>query len=58
MIWYIQIIFVTITDKWKVIMVDCGCVPLLLSVKDAQYKHKFIDLVVLMLMESMCLLCS
>ena len=38
-------------DKWKVVMVDSGCVPHLLSVKDAQYQQKFIDLVVLMLME-------
>ena len=32
-------------------MVDNGCVPHLLSVKDTQYRQKFIDLVVLMLME-------
>lgn len=50
--------FITIIDKWKVVMVDCGCVPLLLAVKDAQYKQKFIDLVVLMLMEGMCVLCA
>ena len=34
-------------------MVDSECVPLLLSVKDARYRQKFIDLVVLMLMEGM-----
>ena len=32
-------------------MVDNGCVPHLLSMKHAQYQQKFIDLVVLMLME-------
>ena len=36
-------------------MVDNECVPHLLSVKDAQYRQKFIDLVVLMLMEGICM---
>ena len=43
-----------VTDKWKMTMLECGCVNHLLSVRNtAEYAQKFVDLVVLILMEGM-----
>ncbi|XP_065892600.1 rap1 GTPase-GDP dissociation stimulator 1-like isoform X2 [Dysidea avara] len=43
-------------DKWKMTMLDCGCVNHLLSVRNtAEYAQKFVDLVVLILMEDRCM---